>query len=58
MGELGNRTTMPSTTPVRVKLFAPRRRSGSVLVAAALAEEYGFADVDGRQPRPLTLADV
>ena len=34
------------------------RRSGSVLVAAALAEEYGFTDVDGRQPRPLTLADV
>ncbi|MFL5638189.1 MAG: hypothetical protein ACJ78M_02355 [Gemmatimonadaceae bacterium] len=23
MGELGNRTTTPSTTPVRVKLFAP-----------------------------------
>jgi dehydrogenase/reductase SDR family protein 1 len=34
------------------------RRSGSVLVAAALAEEYGFADIDGHQPRPLTLADV
>jgi len=33
-------------------------RTGSVLVAAALAEEYGFTDVDGRQPRPLTLADV
>ena len=34
------------------------RRTGSVLVAAALAEEYGFTDIDGRQPRPLTLADV
>ena len=34
------------------------RWNGSVLVAAKLAEEYGFADVDGRQPRPLTLADV
>jgi len=34
------------------------RRNGSVLVAAALAQEYGFTDVDGRQPRPLTLADV
>ena len=34
------------------------RRSGGVLVAAALAVEYGFTDVDGRQPRPLTLADV
>jgi len=33
-------------------------RSGSVLVAAALAQEYGFTDIDGRQPRPLTLADV
>jgi dehydrogenase/reductase SDR family protein 1 len=34
------------------------RRNGSVLVAAALAKEYGFTDIDGRQPRPLTLADV
>jgi dehydrogenase/reductase SDR family protein 1 len=34
------------------------RRTGSVLVAAALAAEYGFTDVDGRRPRPLTLADV
>jgi NAD(P)-dependent dehydrogenase (short-subunit alcohol dehydrogenase family) len=34
------------------------RRSGSVLVAAALAAEYDFTDIDGRQPRPLTLADV
>jgi dehydrogenase/reductase SDR family member 1 len=34
------------------------RWSGSVLVAARLAEEYGFADIDGSQPRPLTLADV
>lgn len=34
------------------------RRSGSVLVAAALAAEYGFTDIDGRQPRALTLADV
>jgi NAD(P)-dependent dehydrogenase (short-subunit alcohol dehydrogenase family) len=34
------------------------RRSGTVLVAAALAREYGFTDIDGRQPRPLTLADV
>jgi dehydrogenase/reductase SDR family member 1 len=35
-----------------------RQRSGSVLVAAALGQEYGFTDVDGRQPRPLTIADV
>jgi|KBSMisStandDraft_5_1062788.scaffolds.fasta_scaffold10060_6 dehydrogenase/reductase SDR family member 1 len=33
-------------------------RSGSVVVAAALAREYGFSDVDGRQPSPLTLAQV
>ncbi|MCA1815556.1 MAG: SDR family NAD(P)-dependent oxidoreductase [Acidobacteria bacterium] len=33
-------------------------KSGRVLVAAALAREYGFADVDGKQPRPLTLEDV
>jgi len=34
------------------------QRSGQVLVAAALGQEHGFADVDGNQPRPLTLADV
>ena len=33
-------------------------KSGRVLVAAALAREYGFTDVDGKQPRPLTLDDV
>ena len=27
-------------------------------VAAQLAAEYGFTDVDGKTPRPLTLADV
>jgi dehydrogenase/reductase SDR family member 1 len=32
--------------------------SGSVVVAAACAEKYGFADIDGKRPRPLTLADV
>jgi dehydrogenase/reductase SDR family member 1 len=37
---------------------AVMRRSGEVLVAAALGLEYGFTDVDGRQPRPLTIADV
>ena len=31
------------------------KKSGQVLVAAALAREYGFTDVDGKQPRPLTL---
>jgi len=37
---------------------AVSRWSGSVVVAAALAAEYGFTDIDGRQPRPLTLPDV
>jgi NAD(P)-dependent dehydrogenase (short-subunit alcohol dehydrogenase family) len=34
------------------------RHTGRVLVAASLAKEYGFTDVDGKTPRPLTLADV
>jgi dehydrogenase/reductase SDR family protein 1 len=34
------------------------RWSGQVVVAATIAREYGFADIDGRQPRPLTLAEV
>jgi len=33
-------------------------RSGSIVVAAACAREYGFTDVDGKQPQPLTLAQV
>jgi len=34
------------------------RHSGSVLVAAQVAADYGFTDVDGKRPRPLTLKDV
>ena len=34
------------------------RKTGGVFVAAALALEYGFTDIDGKQPRPLTLEDV
>jgi dehydrogenase/reductase SDR family member 1 len=34
------------------------RRSGEVLVAAAVAREYGVTDVDGREPRPLTRDDA
>jgi NAD(P)-dependent dehydrogenase (short-subunit alcohol dehydrogenase family) len=34
------------------------RHTGNVLVAASLAIEYGFTDIDGKTPRPLTLADV
>jgi dehydrogenase/reductase SDR family member 1 len=37
---------------------AVMRHTGSVLVAASLAAEYGFTDRDGTVPRPLTLADV
>lgn len=33
-------------------------QTGCVLVAAACAEKYGFADVDGRQPKPLTIEHV
>ena len=31
------------------------QKSGQVLVAAALALEYEFTDIDGKQPRPLTM---
>jgi dehydrogenase/reductase SDR family protein 1 len=34
------------------------RHTGKVLVAAGLAQEYGFTDIDGTTPRALTLADV
>ena len=34
------------------------RHTGAVRVAASLAIEYGFNDIDGKAPRPLTLADV
>jgi dehydrogenase/reductase SDR family protein 1 len=34
------------------------RHTGAVRSAAGLALEYGFTDIDGRSPRPLTLADV
>jgi len=34
------------------------RHTGKVLIAAAVATEYGFKDVDGTTPRPLTLTDV
>ena len=34
------------------------RHTGQVRVAAQLAIEYGITDIDGKTPRPLTLADV
>jgi dehydrogenase/reductase SDR family protein 1 len=35
-----------------------RRRTGSIVVAAAVAREHGVSDIDGASPRPLTIADV
>ena len=34
------------------------RYTGKVLLAAGIAKEYGFTDIDGKTPRPLTLNDV
>ena len=33
-------------------------RSGQILVAAALAQEFGVSDADGKQPAPLSLASL
>jgi dehydrogenase/reductase SDR family protein 1 len=33
-------------------------KSGQILVAAAVAQEYGITDIDGKQPKPLTLAEA
>jgi dehydrogenase/reductase SDR family member 1 len=33
------------------------KKSGQILVDANLALEYGFTDIDGRQPRPLSLTE-
>lgn len=35
-----------------------QRWTGQAITSAALALHYGFDDIDGRQPRPLTIADV
>ena len=34
------------------------QQSGQVLVGAAVAQMYGFTDVDGKQPRPLTVEEA
>ncbi len=34
------------------------RRTGQVLVVAALAREYGIIDLDGKRPRPLSLEEA
>jgi dehydrogenase/reductase SDR family member 1 len=33
-------------------------KTGKVLIAAGLADEYGFTDIDGKTPKPLTVSDV
>jgi dehydrogenase/reductase SDR family member 1 len=33
-------------------------KSGRALIAASLAQEYEFTDIDGKRPRPLTLDEV
>jgi len=33
-------------------------KSGQVLVAAQVALDYGFTDIDGKQPRPVTVAEA
>lgn len=34
------------------------RKSGQTLIAATIALEYGFKDIDGKQPKPLTANEV
>lgn len=33
-------------------------KSGEVLVAARMAQEYGFTDIDGKQPMPLQVSET
>jgi hypothetical protein len=33
-------------------------KSGQVLVAAQVALDYGFTDINGKQPRPVTVAET
>lgn len=34
------------------------QKSGQILIAAAIAQEYGFSDIDGTQPRPITVNEA
>jgi dehydrogenase/reductase SDR family protein 1 len=34
------------------------RKSGQILVAAAVAQEFGIKDIDGKQPRPITVDEA
>jgi len=33
-------------------------KSGRILIAANLGTEYGFTDIDGKRPTPLSIDDV
>ena len=35
-----------------------QRRTGDVLIVASLAANYGFTDIDGKRPQPLTLEQM
>ena len=35
-----------------------QRRTGDVLIVASLAADYGFTDIDGKRPQPLTLEQM
>lgn len=49
---IGRAVTALARDPQRIRF------SGAAVVAAALAAEYGFTDIDGKQPRPLTIDEV
>mgnify|MGYP001099489274 CR=1 FL=1 len=34
------------------------RKSGQILIAATVAQEFGIKDTDGKHPRPLTVEDI
>jgi hypothetical protein len=34
------------------------RKSGQILVAASVAQEYGIKDIDGKQPKPIMIAEA
>jgi len=49
---IGRAVTALATDPEVLK------KSGQILVAANLALEYGFTDIDGKQPRPVTVVEA
>ena len=48
----------PGITKITCDQTDDERWNGSVVVAAALAAEYGFRDIDAPRPRRLILADL